>query len=61
MPVGSAVYQLIQAAVNRGLRDADFLALYDQQAATAGLDLDGRGPGSGGGGQGPASGSSTKS
>ncbi len=40
MPVGSAVYQLIQAAVNRGLRDADFLALYDQQAVTAGLDPD---------------------
>jgi 3-hydroxyisobutyrate dehydrogenase-like beta-hydroxyacid dehydrogenase len=37
MPVASAVYQLIQAAVNNGLRDADFLALYDQQARTAGL------------------------
>jgi 3-hydroxyisobutyrate dehydrogenase-like beta-hydroxyacid dehydrogenase len=37
MPVGSVVYQLIQAAVNGGLRDADFLALYEQQARTAGL------------------------
>jgi 3-hydroxyisobutyrate dehydrogenase-like beta-hydroxyacid dehydrogenase len=37
MPVGSVVYQLIQAAINNGLRDADFLALYEQQAKTAGL------------------------
>jgi len=37
MPVGSAVYQLIQSAINRGLRDRDFLSLYDQQAAAAGL------------------------
>jgi 3-hydroxyisobutyrate dehydrogenase-like beta-hydroxyacid dehydrogenase len=37
MPVGSVVYQLIQAAINGGLRDADFLALYELQAKTAGL------------------------
>ncbi len=37
MPVGSVVYQLIQAAVNGGLGDADFLSLYEQQARTAGL------------------------
>jgi 3-hydroxyisobutyrate dehydrogenase-like beta-hydroxyacid dehydrogenase len=38
MPVGSAVYQLIQAAIGTGLREADFLALYEQQARVAGLD-----------------------
>lgn len=37
MPVGSVVYQLIQSAINVGLRDADFLSLYDQQARAAGL------------------------
>lgn len=38
MPVGSAVYQLIQSAIGTGLRDQDFLALYEQQAKIAGLD-----------------------
>ncbi len=38
MPVGSAVYQLIQSAIGRGLRETDFLALYEQQAAAADLD-----------------------
>jgi hypothetical protein len=38
MPVGSAVYQLIQSAIGGGLRETDFLALYEQQAAAAGLD-----------------------
>lgn len=38
MPVGSAVYQLIQAAIGTGLGAQDFLALYEQQAKIAGLD-----------------------
>ena len=37
MPAASAVYQLIQSAVGTGLRHADFLALYEQQARIAGL------------------------
>jgi 3-hydroxyisobutyrate dehydrogenase-like beta-hydroxyacid dehydrogenase len=40
MPVGSLVYQLIQAAVATGARDQDFLALYDQQARIAAVDPD---------------------
>jgi 3-hydroxyisobutyrate dehydrogenase-like beta-hydroxyacid dehydrogenase len=40
MPVGATVYQLIQSAVGIGLRDADFLSLYDQQARGAGLAVD---------------------
>ncbi|MEV6258801.1 NAD(P)-dependent oxidoreductase [Nocardia sp. NPDC051911] len=35
MPVGSAVYQLIQSAIGTGLRHEDFLSLYDQQARAA--------------------------
>jgi 3-hydroxyisobutyrate dehydrogenase-like beta-hydroxyacid dehydrogenase len=38
MPIGSAVYQLIQSAIGVGLGDKDFLSLYDQQAHVAGLD-----------------------
>lgn len=38
MPVGSAVYQLIQSAIGNGQRDVDFLSLYDLQARGAGLD-----------------------
>jgi hypothetical protein len=38
MPVGSAVYQLIQSAIGTGLRDKDFLSLYEQQARGAALD-----------------------
>jgi len=38
MPIGSAVYQLIQSAISGGLRNEDFLSLYDQQAHAAGLD-----------------------
>lgn len=38
MPVASAVYQLIQSAVGIGLREQDFLSLYEQQAAIAALD-----------------------
>jgi 3-hydroxyisobutyrate dehydrogenase-like beta-hydroxyacid dehydrogenase len=37
MPVGSAVYQLIQSAIGTGWRDVDFLSLYEQQAAGAGI------------------------
>ncbi|MFC0531744.1 NAD(P)-dependent oxidoreductase [Phytohabitans kaempferiae] len=37
MPVASLVHQLIQAAIGRGHRDDDFLALYEVQAANAGL------------------------
>jgi 3-hydroxyisobutyrate dehydrogenase-like beta-hydroxyacid dehydrogenase len=49
LPVAAAVHQLIQSAIGTGLRDADFLSLYDQQArvaalgpaAASGLDLEG--------------------
>jgi 3-hydroxyisobutyrate dehydrogenase-like beta-hydroxyacid dehydrogenase len=37
MPVASAVSQLIQSAINTGLADIDFLALYEQQARASGL------------------------
>jgi 3-hydroxyisobutyrate dehydrogenase-like beta-hydroxyacid dehydrogenase len=37
MPAASAVYQIIQTAIGHGLRDEDFLSLYELQAATAGL------------------------
>ncbi len=37
MPVASAVHQLIQSAIGIGLRDEDFLSLYDQQALGARL------------------------
>ena len=33
----STVHQLIQSAIGIGLRDSDFLSLYDQQARVAGL------------------------
>src|SRR5579863_5785578 len=38
MPVASSVHQLIQSAIGIGLRDEDFLSLYDQQARGAGLN-----------------------
>jgi 3-hydroxyisobutyrate dehydrogenase-like beta-hydroxyacid dehydrogenase len=38
MPVGSAVYQLIQSAIGTGLRNKDFLSLYEQQAGVAAID-----------------------
>jgi 3-hydroxyisobutyrate dehydrogenase-like beta-hydroxyacid dehydrogenase len=38
MPVGSAVYQLIQSAIGTGLRDKDLLSLYEQQARVAAID-----------------------
>ena len=40
MPVAGLVHQLIQSAIGIGLRDEDFLSLYDQQARVAGLVLD---------------------
>ena len=36
MPVAASVHQLIQSAIGIGLRDEDFLSLYDQQARGAG-------------------------
>jgi 3-hydroxyisobutyrate dehydrogenase-like beta-hydroxyacid dehydrogenase len=38
MPVGATVYQLIQSAIGTGLRDEDFLSLYDLQARGAALE-----------------------
>ena len=35
--MAGAVHQLIQSAIGIGLRDEDFLSLYDQQARVAGL------------------------
>ena len=37
MPTTSAVYQLIQSAIGLGLREEDFLSLYELQARSAGL------------------------
>ena len=37
LPVGSAVHQLIQAAIGHGHRHDDFLSLYDVQSAAAGI------------------------
>jgi hypothetical protein len=41
----SAVYQIIQSAIGQGLREEDFLSLYELQARTAGLPADGQEPG----------------
>jgi 3-hydroxyisobutyrate dehydrogenase-like beta-hydroxyacid dehydrogenase len=40
MPVAGLVHQLIQSAIGIGLRNEDFLSLYDQQARGAGLAQD---------------------
>jgi 3-hydroxyisobutyrate dehydrogenase-like beta-hydroxyacid dehydrogenase len=40
MPIGSMVYQLIQVAIGHGLRDQDFLSLYEIQGHAAGLLVD---------------------
>jgi 3-hydroxyisobutyrate dehydrogenase-like beta-hydroxyacid dehydrogenase len=40
MPVAASVHQLIQSAIGIGLRNKDFLSLYDQQALGAGLARD---------------------
>jgi 3-hydroxyisobutyrate dehydrogenase-like beta-hydroxyacid dehydrogenase len=37
MPTASTVYQIIQSAIGNGLRDEDFLSLYEHQARGAGL------------------------
>jgi 3-hydroxyisobutyrate dehydrogenase-like beta-hydroxyacid dehydrogenase len=37
MPVAGMVHQLIQSAIGIGLRNEDFLSLYDQQARVSGL------------------------
>jgi 3-hydroxyisobutyrate dehydrogenase-like beta-hydroxyacid dehydrogenase len=37
MPVGSAVHQLIQSAIGAGLREDDYLSLYEQQARASQL------------------------
>ena len=37
LPVVALVHQQLQAAIGRGLRDLDFLSLYEQQADAAGL------------------------
>ncbi len=39
MPVGAAVYQLIQSAIGTGSRDLDFLSLFVQQARSSDLRL----------------------
>ncbi len=39
MPACSAVYQLIQSAIGHGLRNEDFLSLYQMRAQAAGLPL----------------------
>ena len=38
MPIGATVYQLIQSAIGTGLRDEDFLSLYELQARGAALE-----------------------
>ena len=43
LPVAAAVHQLIQSAIGIGLRDSDFLSLYEQQARVAGLGLESEG------------------
>jgi len=40
MPATSTVYQIIQSAIGHGLREEDFLSLYEFQARGAGLGLD---------------------
>lgn len=37
MPAASAAYQVIQSAIGHGLREEDFLSLYELQARSAGL------------------------
>jgi|tagenome__1003787_1003787.scaffolds.fasta_scaffold20916346_2 3-hydroxyisobutyrate dehydrogenase-like beta-hydroxyacid dehydrogenase len=38
MPLAGSVFQLLQAAIGRGYRDADFLSLFAVEAASSGLD-----------------------
>jgi 3-hydroxyisobutyrate dehydrogenase-like beta-hydroxyacid dehydrogenase len=39
MPLGASVLQLLQAAIGRGYRDADFLSLFEVEAASAGMEV----------------------
>ena len=39
MPLAGNVFQLLQAAIGRGYRDADFLSLFAVEAASSGLDI----------------------
>jgi 3-hydroxyisobutyrate dehydrogenase-like beta-hydroxyacid dehydrogenase len=39
MPLAAGVFQLLQAAVGRGYRDADFLSLFAVEAASSGMDV----------------------
>jgi 3-hydroxyisobutyrate dehydrogenase-like beta-hydroxyacid dehydrogenase len=39
MPLAGSVFQLLQAAIGRGYRDADFLSLFEVEAASSGLDI----------------------
>jgi 3-hydroxyisobutyrate dehydrogenase-like beta-hydroxyacid dehydrogenase len=39
MPLGSTVMQLLQEAIGRGLRDDDFLSLFEMQATSSGMTL----------------------
>jgi 3-hydroxyisobutyrate dehydrogenase-like beta-hydroxyacid dehydrogenase len=39
MPLASSVLQLLQSAIGRGYRDADFLSLFAVQASSSGLEL----------------------
>jgi len=39
MPLAGSVFQLLQAAIGRGYRDADFLSLFAVEAASSGMDV----------------------
>jgi 3-hydroxyisobutyrate dehydrogenase-like beta-hydroxyacid dehydrogenase len=39
MPLAGSVFQLLQAAIGRGYRDADFLSLFAVEAASSGLEV----------------------
>jgi 3-hydroxyisobutyrate dehydrogenase-like beta-hydroxyacid dehydrogenase len=40
MPLAASVLQLLQTAIGRGYRDADFLSLFAVQAASSGLEVE---------------------
>jgi len=39
MPLAGSVFQLLQAAIGRGYREADFLSLFAVEAASSGMDV----------------------
>jgi len=39
MPLAGNMFQLLQAAIGRGYRDADFLSLFAVEAASSGMDV----------------------